>query len=111
ETVLSTAAKLFFVGTSNPRINAARVADRVIAGGHTVPIDKIITRYERSMANLSVTIRLANRIYVFDNSIDGVEAKLCLRTQDGLLRKIYADLPEWVSDLERSIERHRDFVD
>ena len=126
ETVLSTAAKLeflerakakgyflriFFVGTSNPRINAARIADRFVSGGHTVPIDKIVSRYERSMANLSVAVRLADRAYVFDNSVDGVEAKLCLRTEDGLLRKIYADLPEWVADLESSIDRHRDFVD
>jgi len=41
--------RVFFVGTSDPRINAGRV----IAGGHTVPIEKIISRYGRSMANLA----------------------------------------------------------
>lgn len=34
--------RVFFVGTEDPRINAARVAGRVMAGGHTVPIEKIV---------------------------------------------------------------------
>jgi predicted ABC-type ATPase len=29
--------RVFFIGTSDPRINAARIAGRVMAGGHTVP--------------------------------------------------------------------------
>jgi predicted ABC-type ATPase len=37
--------RLFFIGTSDPRINAARVAGRVMLGGHTVPIEKIVSRF------------------------------------------------------------------
>ena len=36
--------RLFFVGTANPTINAARVATRVMHGGHDVPISKIVSR-------------------------------------------------------------------
>ncbi len=126
ETVLSTASKIdflsrakakgyfvrvFFIGTTDPRINAARVAARVIAGGHTVPIEKIVTRYLRSMANLSRAIEVADRVYVYDNSIDDVEAQLCARTQDGLLRKVYSDLPQWVDEAVLSLARHPDFAD
>lgn len=126
ETVLSTARKIdflsrakaigyfvrvFFIGTSDPRINAARVAARVMAGGHTVPIEKIVSRYVRSMANLSGAIRLADRVYIYDNSIDDVEASLCARTQGGLLRKVYSDLPRWVEDVVVSLERHPEFAD
>lgn len=103
--------RVFFIGTQDPRINAARVAGRVMAGGHTVPIDKIVSRYVRSMANLSAAILLANRVYVYDNSVDNVEAQLCVRTHGGLLRKIYGELPEWVSDAVRDLERHPEFVD
>jgi predicted ABC-type ATPase len=80
-------------------------------GGHTVPIEKIVARYVRSMANLSAAIRLADRVYVYDNSIDGIEARLVARTEDGTLRKIYGDLPEWVSDAVIALERHPQFVD
>jgi predicted ABC-type ATPase len=103
--------RVFFIGTSDPRINAARVADRVIRGGHTVPIEKIVRRYERSMANLPLAISIAHRVYVFDNSIDGAESRLCSRTQDGMLRKVYGDLPEWVDATVEMLPRHAAFTD
>lgn len=103
--------RVFFIGTSDPRINAARVAGRVMAGGHSVPIEKIVARYVRSLANLSAAIRLADRVYVYDNSVDDVEAKLCVRTQEGRLGKIYGSLPEWVERATDGLERHSEFVD
>ena len=103
--------RVFFIGTSDPRINAARVAGRVMEGGHTVPIEKIISRYVRSMANLSGAIALADRVYVYDNSVDGVAASLCARTEGGLLRKIYAAMPDWVTDATSALEHHPGFVD
>lgn len=103
--------RLFFIGTTDPRINAARVADRVMQGGHTVPIDKIILRYGRSMANLSAAIPLVDRAYLYDNSVDDVDARLCARASDGCLRKIYGPLPRWVLDAVEPLPRHPDFVD
>ncbi len=103
--------RVFFIGTSDPRINAARVADRVIRGGHTVPIDKIVHRYERSLANLPQAIELAHRVYIFDNSIDGVDARLCCRTKDGQLRKVYGPLPAWVEVVVGALPRHAEFTD
>ena len=87
------------------------MADRVIRGGHIVPIEKIVSRYERSTANLTLAIDLAHRVYVIDNSVDGVEAKLCARTQDGQLRKVYGHLPAWVSAAVEHLPRHPAFVD
>jgi predicted ABC-type ATPase len=103
--------RVFFIGTRDPRINAARVAGRVMAGGHTVPIEKIVTRYGRSLANLPAAIGLADRVYVYDNSEDGADARLCLRTQDGAVRKVYVELPEWVTDATRGVAPHAEFVD
>jgi predicted ABC-type ATPase len=82
-----------------------------MAGGHTVPIEKIISRYGRSMANLTGAIDVADRVYIYDNSVDGVEARLCARTTDGQLRKVYGSLPEWVDDAIRDLPRHSQFVD
>jgi predicted ABC-type ATPase len=103
--------RVFFIGTSNPRINAARVADRVLQGGHTVPVEKIISRYGRSMVQLADAIEIADRVYVYDNSIDDRDALLCARTRDGELRKVYAPLPPWVAAAVESLPRSSDFVD
>jgi predicted ABC-type ATPase len=103
--------RVFFVGTSDPNINAARVAARVAEGGHTVPLDKILSRYDRSLANLSAAIAIADRVYIYDNSIDDADARLCARTTEGQLRKIYSSLPEWVGDAVELIPHHSDFSD
>jgi predicted ABC-type ATPase len=103
--------RIFFISTRDPRINAGRVAGRVMEGGHTVPLEKIVSRYGRSMANLPAAIRLADRVYVYDNSEDGVDARLCLRTHDGMIRKIYSELPVWVDVAVRGLARHESFSD
>ncbi len=103
--------RAFFVGTSNPTINAARVAGRIVQGGHQVPIEKIVSRYGRSLANLQILSEIAQRTYVYDNSIDGVDARLCARLQDGLLRKLYANPPAWVMEACSHAQRHAQFED
>ena len=52
--------RLFFVSTYHPSINASRVARRVLAGGHDVPITKIINRYSKSINNFAL---ISNTIY------------------------------------------------
>ena len=59
---------VYFVSTSDPRINVARVAQRVASGGHDVPEDRIIGRYARAMAQLPDAIAASDRTYLFDNS-------------------------------------------
>jgi len=103
--------RVFFVGTSDPRINAARVANRVIHGGHTVPIDKIVSRYRKSLANLAPALRIADRVYIYDNSVEDVDARLCARSIDGEVRKIYGPLPEWIAEVIDPLPRHADFAD
>lgn len=82
-----------------------------MAGGHTVPIEKILTRYVKSMANLSAVFRLADRVYVFDNSVDGAEAQLCVRTEAGALRKVYGPLPSWVNVALQGLPPHPQLID
>jgi predicted ABC-type ATPase len=102
--------RMFYIGTRDPRINAARVCDRVVKGGHAVPIDKIVSRFRKSMANLPLAINLVDRAYIYDNSTDDTEARLCARTYSGQLRKIYGDQPDWVADVIEGLPRHADFA-
>ena len=59
---------LYFVGTVDPDINVSRVRSRVAANGHSVPEDKIRSRYFNSMKLLYEAIQRADRAYIFDNS-------------------------------------------
>ncbi len=96
--------RLFFVGTDNPAINAKRVALRVMEGGHDVPISKIISRYTRSLANCSVAASIADRAYVYDNSVDNVSPKLVFRTIEGKLIRHFGDINPWALEILREID-------
>ena len=92
--------RIFFVSTSHPSINASRIAQRVMKGGHDVPITKIISRYFKSIANCKVASQMADRTYIYDNSVDGQEAQLLFRFVDGKLFKQYVkEVPEWAAKI------------
>lgn len=95
--------RIFFIGTASPTINAARIAKRVIEGGHDVSISKIIGRYQKSMINCRLISGIADRLYVYDNSIDNQSAQILYRLSNGTLAKRYADnIPEWAADIMKS---------
>jgi predicted ABC-type ATPase len=96
--------RLFFVGTDSPTINAARIAQRVIEGGHDVPISKIISRYGKSIANCAIGASIVDRAYVYDNSVDFADPRLLFRTVDGLIEKTYGDVSDWANDIFRSLK-------
>lgn len=88
--------RFFFVCTEHPTINAARIARRVMEGGHDVPITKIISRYDKSIANSSIVSEFVDRAYIYDNSIEDVDAQLLFRLKEGRLVKQYVDvIPRW----------------
>jgi predicted ABC-type ATPase len=59
---------LIYIGTESVEINLARVANRVLAGGHNVPEADVRRRYVRSFAHLPLAMELADEIILFDNS-------------------------------------------
>ena len=92
--------RLFFISTLHPSINAARVANRVMKGGHDVPIAKIISRYYKSLANCKTVAPIVDRLYIYDNSVDGEDAQLQFRLVDGKLKKLYVEeVAEWAKIL------------
>jgi predicted ABC-type ATPase len=92
--------RIFFVSTAHPTINAARIAQRVMEGGHDVPINKIISRYQKSILNCKRVAAMADRVYVYDNSVDDAEARLLFRMTDGKPFKRYTDdIPLWAQTI------------
>lgn len=92
--------RVFFIATTHPSINASRIANRVMEGGHDVPITKIISRYYKSISNCEIIAGVVDRLYVYDNSIDDVDAKPLFRLNNGVLGKIYENvIPKWAQNI------------
>jgi predicted ABC-type ATPase len=65
--------KLFFITTSDPKINIRRIQNRVKFGGHDVPADKVESRYYQTLDQLSHALKYADEAYLFDNSYNKVQ--------------------------------------
>jgi predicted ABC-type ATPase len=59
---------LVFIGLDGPELSRARVLQRVDAGGHDVPDEKLEARFPRTLANLKAAIGFVDRAVLFDNS-------------------------------------------
>lgn len=85
ETVLSTGRNLdllnrakkkgyfircFYILTADPMINVFRVRARVEAGGHDVPKDKIISRYDKALELVHEVVSVCDICHIYDNSED-----------------------------------------
>jgi len=92
--------RIFFVCTDSPEINVRRITQRYLNGGHEVPISKIFSRYYKSIRNMQRIIRIVDRAYFYDNSVDGQMPRLLFRTANGKLTKQYTDkIPNWAQPL------------
>lgn len=60
--------RLIYVVLNSPELNIERVRLRVAKGGHNVPMDKIIERRGRSLAQLPWFLAQADDAWLFDNS-------------------------------------------
>lgn len=96
ETVLSTKGKIDFllkakelgymittiyIITSDYNINIKRVEARVKSGGHDVPTDKLISRYDRCMSFMKDVIKISDEVKIYDNSTRPVQ--IFIKTDDG----------------------------
>lgn len=85
---------LYFIATVDPELNVSRVKARVEAGGHDVPKDKIIDRYNRSIQLMKDAIKVCDRAYIFDNS--GSQHRWIAEVTSGTNLEVKEDdLPDW----------------
>lgn len=60
--------RCYYILTVDPMINVYRVKSRVEEGGHDVPEDKIISRYEKALKLVSEVVAVSDICHIYDNS-------------------------------------------
>lgn len=85
---------LVYVGLSEVSQSNKRVAVRVKRGGHDVPEQDIMRRFDRSLSNLVEAIKISDRARVLDNS--GKKFRLVLSIDKGKAKTVSRNLPEWL---------------
>ncbi len=60
--------RCYYVLTADPMINVWRVKSRVESGGHDVPEEKIIKRYDKALELIKDLVKICDVCHIYDNS-------------------------------------------
>ena len=92
---------LYVVALDDPERLLQRVARRVREGGHSVPPDKILARYPRTLANLQQAVQLADVAYLYDaRELEDGGPCLAAVCEDGqLTHTLSQPLPRWAQHM------------
>lgn len=85
---------LHFIAVQEVEISLKRIASRVLLGGHNVPKDDVLRRYNRSLENLKKAVELTNSTYVYDNSQRNMELLITVVNKVPTIHT--SSLPKWV---------------
>jgi predicted ABC-type ATPase len=106
------AVHVWFAGLQNVELHLERVRQRVARGGHDIPREKIVERYNGGRKNLIRLLPQLASVRVYDNSAEAapgqglppaprlllhcVERKIVAPTK---LRSLLADTPQWAKPI------------
>lgn len=85
---------LYYIATESPDINIARVSNRVAKGGHDVDVEKIKSRYFRSLELLLDALKTADRAFLIDNSKRS-NFVILEKEYDGIGYPKVENMPDW----------------
>ena len=92
---------LCFIGLHSAELSNQRVALRALSGGHDVPVDKLLARYPRSLANLERALSTLPFVRVFDNSVFGAPHRQIAAFERGRVVQLGLPTPTWFAPLLR----------
>lgn len=96
---------LIYIGTDHVEINLARIANRVLGGGHNVPAADVRRRYDRSFENLPAAAARADHVLLFDNSTE--QGYQLVGIISPPVVKWFDLLPLWAAQLKKSLPASR----
>lgn len=83
---------ILFVGISSVDVSINRVAVRVERGGHGVPREALLRRFQRSFDNLQTALTIAHRTFLVDNA---ERRRRLVAVKDGERLHRRNDIPAW----------------
>lgn len=85
--------KLYYVGVSSCAESLERIANRVRKGGHDIPREDVLRRFDKRFDDLCKVLPYCNEVKLFDNENGFVEAA---EYRNGQIIPKLDPLPEWL---------------
>ena len=96
---------LVFTGLDTGELAIARVVERVEAGGHDVPDDKILSRFPRTLENLTQALEFVDHAFLFDNSSAKEPFRFVAEFSNGALVRGSKRRPKWAVALLKTFSK------
>jgi predicted ABC-type ATPase len=90
---------VYHVNVRSPNLSVSRVGSRVKDGGHNVPEEKIRERYERNQPLIREAALIADKAFVYDNSVIERPPKLQISFTQGKVNRVAENIPSWARNL------------
>lgn len=90
---------LVYIHLDSPELNVARVSQRVGAGGHGVPEEKIRTRLPRTLEHVRRIVPLVNELRLLDNSEREDAFHELALVREARLVRAKEPLPDWARSI------------
>jgi len=88
---------LYYIGIASVQLSEARVSQRVRAGGHDVPPERLERRFRQSLENLAQAMKFVPEVHVFDNSSSAMPYQLVLSVRNGRTEIAADPFPSWLA--------------
>jgi len=90
---------LVYIHLESVALNQARVAQRVLEGGHNVPANKVASRIPRTMRNIHQALPLFDSVKFYDNSLYVKPYRCVAEIQHGQFKPLVEVMPDWVDEI------------
>ena len=93
--------RLYYIGVNTAEESMKRIKNRVEKGGHTIPDDDVIRRYNKRFDDLIAILPYCDEVFLYDNENGFVEsaeyknAKLIIKVDS---------VPEWLKELKQVLD-------
>lgn len=99
--------RLYYVGLDTAEESLGRIANRVAHGGHDIPSDVVLRRYNKRWADVAAVLPYCDEAAFYDNYNGFVEVA---EYRNGELLLVGDYRPRWITELKAYLERNPEEV-
>lgn len=93
--------RLYYVGISSAAESLDRISNRVRKGGHDIPRNDVISRYNKRFSDLAAVLPYCDEVHLYDNE-NGFTEVAEYKNGSIIVKGEY--VPEWLNELQRFLK-------
>lgn len=93
--------RLYYIGVNSAQESIKRISNRVEKGGHDIPTEDVLRRYNKRFDNLIAVLPYCNEVKLYDNENGFVEKA---EYKNGMLIIKGNNITDWLKELQNKLD-------